>query len=115
MGQKVKFCPNCGSTDVEPDTSNRAEIYFSGGNPNKWKCNECGYTGLMPEGDPEKDFNLEQNFEGEEDQESVEKGIKFEPNENYPREYTGFGKGYLKFVLYIFIPSTIIYLIYLYI
>ncbi|PSG99563.1 MAG: hypothetical protein BRC28_03875 [Nanohaloarchaea archaeon SW_4_43_9] len=115
--EKVRFCPNCGSTDVEPDTSNQAEISFSGGNPNKWKCNECGYTGLMPEGNPEEGFNLEQDFEGEEaeDQESTEKGIEFEPDEEYPREYTGFGRGYLKFILYIFIPLTLIYLIYLYI
>lgn len=97
-----RFCPNCGSTWVEPDTSNRAEVAYSGGNPNKWQCNECGYTGLMPEGDPEQDFDED----GEED-------IEFEPDEEYPREDTGFGRGYLKYLVYILLPAIALYIIYL--
>ena len=98
MTDKIRFCPNCGSTDTEPDTSNRAEVFFSGGNPNKWLCNKCKYTGLMPEGNPEE----------MEDQE-----IEFESEEEYRQVDTGFGIGYLKFVIYILIPLTLIYMIYL--
>lgn len=102
MDKKLRFCPNCGSEWVEPDTSNRAEIYFSGGNPNKWKCNNCGYTGLMPEGDPEQDFEEDQG----------KKEIDFEPEDEYPREDTSFGPAYLKFVLYILLPFMLISAIY---
>jgi ribosomal protein S27AE len=68
-----RFCPNCGSTHVEPDTSNRWATATFGGNPNEWFCKECGYSGLMPSGDPEEDFE-----EGSED-------INFEPDEKYNR------------------------------
>jgi len=105
MSQEKRFCPNCGSTWVEPDTSNRAEVYFSGGNPNKWQCNNCDYTGLMPEGDPDQDFK-QKGSESDED-------IKFEPEEEYPREDTEFGVGYLKYILYISLPLLLIYAIYL--
>lgn len=105
MSQKKRFCPNCGSTWVEPDTSNRAEVYFSGGNPNKWQCNNCDYTGLMPEGDPDQDFN-EESKRDEED-------IEFEPEEEYPREDTEFGIGYLKYILYISLPLLLFYAVYL--
>jgi rubredoxin len=98
MKQK-RFCPNCGSDWVEPDTSNRAEVYFSGGNPNKWKCRECGYVGIMPEGDPEEDF--QENPEKEE-------SIEFEPEEEYTREDTSFGPAYVKFIIYILLPFMII-------
>lgn len=98
---ETRFCPNCGSTWVEPDTSNRAEVYFSGGNPNKWQCNECGYTGLMPEGDPEQDFD------------TSSEEIEFDPDEEYSREDTGFGKGYLKYLIYISLPTLLAYFIYI--
>lgn len=101
MAEEIRFCPNCGSTRVEPDTSNRAEVYFSGGNPNKWQCNNCGYTGLMPEGDPEQDFS------------ETEEDIEFQPNKEYPREDIDFGVGYLKYLLYISLPFLIIYILYL--
>lgn len=101
MAQKgLRFCPNCGSTRVEPDTSNRAETYFSGGNPNNWSCKDCDYTGIMPEGDPEKDY------------ESSSEEIEFNPEEEYSREYTGFGKGYLKYLIYVLLPATIIYILF---
>lgn len=101
MTEDKRFCPNCGSTWVEPDTSNRAEVYFSGGNPNKWQCNNCDFIGLMPEGDPNQDFN--------EDSDSGGKKLKFEPEEEYPREDTKFGVGYLKYLVYITFPALIIY------
>ncbi|MFB6209250.1 MAG: hypothetical protein ABEJ56_03870 [Candidatus Nanohaloarchaea archaeon] len=103
MADEIHFCPNCGSLNVEPDTSNRAEIYFSGGNPNKWMCNECKYNGLMPEGDPEEDFGDEMDQ------------AEFDTDQEYVRIDTGFGEGYLKFVIYIIIPATFIYLVLLYI
>lgn len=103
MAKETRFCPNCGSTWVEPDTSNRAEIAYSGGNPNKWQCNECGYTGLMPEGDPEQDFDVEIDEDN---------SIDFDPDESYPREDTGFGKGYLKYLIYVLIPAAILYGLY---
>lgn len=102
---QTRFCPNCGSTWVEPDTSNRAEVYFSGGNPNKWQCNDCGYTGLMPEGDPDQDFN--------ENSEIEEEDIKFEPEEEYPRQDARFGIGYLKYLIYISLPVIILYASYI--
>ena len=105
MAEEKRFCPNCGSTWVEPDTSNRAEVYFSGGNPNKWQCNNCNYTGLMPEGDPEQDFESKRSSQNEE--------IKFEPEEEYPREDIDFGIGYLKYVLYVSLPAIMIYVLYL--
>lgn len=100
------FCPNCGSTWVEPDTSNRAEVYFSGGNPNKWKCNNCDYTGLMPEGDPDEDFDEDLLDRSEEE-------IKFNPDEEYPREDVDFGIGYLKYLIWVTLPILVIYTLYL--
>ncbi len=88
-----RFCPNCGSTNVEPDTTNAASIAAQGGNLNKWKCNECKFTGMMPEGEPEED-------------------MKFEPGEEYSREDTGFGRAYLKYLVYIALPFTVLYLYY---
>lgn len=102
MGDELRFCPNCGSLNVEPDTSNRAEVYFSGGNPNSWKCNDCSYTGLVPEGDPDE-------FE-----EGIEE-VEFEPGEDYRMVDTGFGRAYLKFIVYVVVPFTTIYILYLYI
>jgi rubredoxin len=93
MTKHLRFCPNCGSINVEPDTTNSAEIAFTGGNPNHWRCNECDYTGMMPEGDPEEDFD-EENTED----------ITFEPEENYQRVDMHFGRGYLKYLIYIGLP-----------
>jgi ribosomal protein S27AE len=105
MSQQKRFCPNCGSTWVEPDTSNRAEVYFSGGNPNKWQCNNCDYTGLMPEGDPKVDLSKE-------DSENSEEDIKFEPEEEYPRKDIGFGIGYLKYLIFILFPALTLFIAY---
>lgn len=93
MSRDIKFCPQCGSTNVEPDTTNSAEIAFSGGNPNHWRCNECDYTGIMPEGDPEEDF----------DKESAD-DITFDLEDDYQRVDLHFGKGYLKYLIYITLP-----------
>lgn len=102
MAEELRFCPNCGSTWVEPDTSNRAEVAYSGGNANRWQCNECGYIGLMPEGDPDQDY-----------ENTSEEEIEFDPGEEYPREDTDFGTGYLKYLVYVLLPVLLIYIIYL--
>lgn len=105
MAEDKRFCPNCGSTWVEPDTSNRAEVAYSGGNPNKWQCKDCGYVGLMPEGDPKQDFEKDAQYENED--------IEFEPGDEYPRKDTDFGIGYLKYLVYVLLPVLLIYSIYL--
>lgn len=40
----VRVCPECQSTDTRPDLS--ADSY-SKGLLNQWRCNRCGYTGLV--------------------------------------------------------------------
>ena len=74
MGER--FCPNCGSKDVEPDTRHTNVLGDLMFNPDKWLCNECSYTGLMPEGD------------------SDEK-VKYEP-QNQEKVDTDAGRGYLR-------------------
>jgi ribosomal protein S27AE len=52
-----RFCPNCGSEDVEPDTRHTNVLGDLMFNPDKWLCNECSYTGLMPEGEIDEEFD----------------------------------------------------------
>jgi transposase-like protein len=40
----VRICPQCKSADTQPDLS--ADSYAKG-LLNQWKCNTCGYTGLV--------------------------------------------------------------------
>ncbi|MFA5102688.1 MAG: hypothetical protein WC525_06000 [Candidatus Thermoplasmatota archaeon] len=40
----VRVCPECNSTDTQPDLS--AESYAKG-LLNQWKCNTCGYAGVV--------------------------------------------------------------------
>jgi rubredoxin len=94
--EENRFCPNCGSTNVEPDFSNSGFVGEAGGNPNSWECNSCSYTGIMPAGDPE-----EKSSSGEE--------IEFEPGVKYSREDVSLGRGYLKYVLYILLPLIVLY------
>lgn len=49
-----RFCPECGSRDVEP---NNNSTNFAGegiANVQEWECNNCGYVGVMPQGSPEE-------------------------------------------------------------
>ena len=92
-----RFCPNCGSTSVEPDQRKTNMLGEIIANPNKWYCRECNYTGLMPEGNPE-------------DYEEDIKDLEFDENEQ-PDIDTDLGRGYTKYVLYVVLPITIIYLI----
>lgn len=85
-----RFCPNCGSKNVAPDerhTNNLGEFIFD---LDKWLCNKCGYSGIMP---------LE-NGEGRED-------IDFEPVEQGSID-TSAGKGLLQYYLKILIPAMIL-------
>jgi len=43
----TRICPQCHSQNVEPDTTERTA--YSHGNISDWICNNCGYTGPMPE------------------------------------------------------------------
>ena len=46
--KKVRFCPKCGSKDVERDVS--VQSYGGGTIFNQFKCNKCGYEGqFFPE------------------------------------------------------------------
>lgn len=94
---EARFCPNCGSLDVEPDrrhTNVLGDMVF---NQDKWFCNECSYTGLMPSGDPE---NFDENSEE----------IEFEPKEQETVD-TDAGQGYFKYLLYIALPAILIYIL----
>jgi len=88
-----RFCPNCGSRKVEPDTRHTnvlGEMIF---NPDKWYCRECDYTGLMP---------TEENLEDEEKKE----GIEFDPQENKKID-TDAGKAYTKFYIILIVLGLI--------
>lgn len=65
-------------------------------NLNKWKCNECDYRGPMPMGDPEKQKEMD---------------IEFEPVEQEKID-TDLGKAETKLLLYITVPVTILTIIY---
>lgn len=93
MTQNQRFCPNCGSENVEPDfrrTNVLGEMMF---NQNKWVCNECDYAGIMPSGEPDKDTEFDET-----EQETVDKSA---------------GKAYSKYLLHVFIPLTLLYILYL--
>lgn len=45
-----RFCPNCGSTDTEPNIQDIWGFRFTN---STWNCKNCEYSGLMPEGNPE--------------------------------------------------------------
>ncbi|MFB6292205.1 MAG: hypothetical protein ABEI58_02315 [Candidatus Nanohaloarchaea archaeon] len=64
MGDEKRFCPNCGSKDVDPV---HRELWGFSKNPDVWECNDCGYTGLVPE-------------EGEEVEE-----VDFDDDGDYPK------------------------------
>lgn len=92
--EEHRFCPNCGSNEVEPDfrrTNVLGEMMF---NQNKWLCNDCGYAGIMPTGEPPEDTE----FDGEEE---------------YPLVDSDAGRAYAKYFLYIFVPVMAFWIGYL--
>jgi len=99
MSEDSRFCPDCGSGNVEPDfrrTNVLGEMLF---NQDQWICNECGYSGLMPTGEPDE----ETEFEEKED-------IDDQVDINYSTDYSA-GRGYLKYLVYVSIPLTAVYVL----
>jgi ribosomal protein S27AE len=91
MPENQRFCPNCGADNVEPDfrrTNVLGEMIF---NQNKWLCNECGYTGIMPSGEPEED-------------------TEFEPEEQEKVDGEA-GSAYFRYLFYILIQATLLFLV----
>lgn len=97
MVKNRRFCPNCGSENVEPDTRHTNVLGEAIFNQNKWLCNDCGYTGWMP-------VPSEEEYEDEE--------LEFEPSEQ-PTIDTAAGRAYLKYVLYVSVPAVTIYILFL--
>ncbi len=98
MSQNRRFCPNCGSEHVEPDTSHSnmlGEMIF---NQNKWVCNNCGYSGLVPEREPEDESSGDLEFEEVEQDRSID---------------ASGGTAYFEYFFYILLPLTLGYLLYL--
>ncbi len=57
-----RFCPNCGSRKVIPDNDSFVKRWRNIG---RWTCENCGYNGFMPVGNPE-DFEFDnQDYEGD--------------------------------------------------
>lgn len=96
MAQKERFCPNCGSRDVEPDTRHTNVLGDMMFNQDKWLCNECGYTGLMPVGDPE-----DTEFEPEE-----QKSIDTDTGVGYARLFAWISIPVILFLLYLVLRHT---------
>jgi len=93
MTRDRRFCPNCGSDNVEPDTSHTNVLGDMMFNQNKWRCKECDYTGIMPEGEAEEETEFEQT-----EQKTVDSSA---------------GKAYFKYIIYVLIPLSIVYIAYL--
>jgi len=102
MPEKISFCPNCGSTNVDFDTSHTNVIGEMISNQNQWLCKECDYRGLMPQGDPEE---FEKGLEDEDG------NIEFEPVQQEVVD-TDLGKGYFKYVIYVTLPVLALYIIF---
>ncbi|MFB6241703.1 MAG: hypothetical protein ABEJ36_02765 [Candidatus Nanosalina sp.] len=98
MTQNERFCPNCGSENVEPDFSRSSVLGEMMFNQNKWICNECGYAGVMPSGDPEEDFE-----EGE--------GIEFEEVEQDESIDTKSGEAYFWYYVKVLVPATLVFVL----
>jgi len=122
LTQNQRFCPNCGSTNVEFDTDHTNVIGDIIANQNQWLCNECGYRGLMPQLSQDEKDGSEQQPEGlmrpEGDPEELEKGIEeedsqveFDPVEQETVD-TAFGKAYFKYFMYISLPITVLYILF---
>ena len=48
----MRICPECESENVKPEMGEL--VQFTEGDINSWKCNDCGYIGLMPEKEDEE-------------------------------------------------------------
>ena len=93
MGEDMRFCPNCGSIDVRPDTT-VSRALGGLGDSSGWECNQCGYSGVVPRGDPEE-------FD---DKDSIE----FGENTGYRKGFEGRELGLRKLFLMIFVIVLLI-------
>jgi len=88
-----RFCPECGSENVGPDfrkTNVLGEAVF---NNDKWNCSECGYTGLMPEGEASEDMEFEKNMD------------------QFDEIDVSAGKAYFEYWFYIFLPAVVLFML----
>ena len=88
MTEDRRFCPNCGSRNVEPDFRHTNVLGEMIADQNKWVCGECDYSGWMPAGEKENDAGEEIEFEQEEQ----------------PKIDTDFGTAYFRYFIYISAP-----------
>ena len=93
MTEDMRFCPNCASTDVRPDTTVSRGLGGIG-DSSGLECNECGYTGVMPSGSQE-DYD---------DEDSIE----FEENNEYRRGFEGRDLGLGKLLLFVLVVIVLI-------
>lgn len=93
-----KYCPNCGSTDVEIYTRTSLSVYEDYF-PSSWECNNCNYNGAMPEAEedsiPDKEA-IKTSSEG-----------KFE-DQHLP--YSHYSNRYYKITLFIIVSAFLAYL-----
>jgi len=53
MKKSLRICPKCGSSDIKAELD--AQSYAQGSIFNKYKCNKCGFEGILfPEVDIKK-------------------------------------------------------------
>ncbi|QGA80781.1 hypothetical protein [Candidatus Nanohalobium constans] len=97
MSSEIRFCPNCGSTKVEPDSSRTNMIGGIISKSDQWLCRECEYRGMIPKSAPEK---IKENS-GE---------IKFENTSNSEIEAST-SRAYFRYFLYVGLPLSLVYLI----
>jgi ribosomal protein S27AE len=92
-----RFCPNCGSKNVEPDFRHTNMLGEIIADQNKWLCKECDYAGWMPAGDQEEiDEDLDEMEFDPEEQEKIDVDL---------------GRAYTKYFIYITVPAVIIYVL----
>ena len=85
MRKWVKVCPVCKSINVSPDLSIPAAVAY--GALYNYRCNECGYVGLVfPE-------VLSEDLDDLKDEEGAENA--------YPLLSVSFGRGYFEFLRYL--------------
>ena len=95
-----RFCPECGSEDVGPDFRKSNVLGEAVFNNDKWNCSECGYTGLMPEGEASEDMEFEKNTH------------QFEENRSQFDELdVSAGKAYFEYWFYIFLPAVVLFML----
>ncbi|MFB6145080.1 MAG: hypothetical protein ABEJ99_01080 [Candidatus Nanohaloarchaea archaeon] len=110
----IRFCPNCGSTDVEPDTEHTNQLGEMIFNQNKWVCHDCEYRGIMPHlsekdsSDKQPESLLQPESDAEDFDKEFSEEVTFTPKEQEKID-TDAGRGYARYIIYIAIPAVLIY------